>query len=360
MIIGERLKVARHTAALSQRALAGAAGVSAMAISKYERGLDIPSSAVLLRLAKALGVKTEYFVRPITVTLTTAPSYRRRASLPRKQEKAILGETQEWLERYLEVESIFEESPHLNLPADFPHPVFALDEVEQIALDLRQAWHLGQDPIENLMEVVEDQGIKVGLVNGHKDFDALTLWVNDEVPVIVVKRDVPGDRQRFNLAHELGHLALASTESVDLEKAAYRFAGAFLVPKTVARFELGYQRRALNPFELHLLKHKYGMSMQAWIYRAKDLDILSESTATQLFRRFRRQGWYRKEPGDPIPQEEPGRMKRLIIRALAEDLISESRAEELLGMPLEQFWREEAKEHGDLPIAMRGGREHPD
>ena len=101
MNVGERLKIARRTAELSQRDLAKAAGVSAMAISKYERGLDIPGSDVLLRLAHALDVKTEYFLRPITVTLT-APSYRRRTSLPRKKEYAILGQIQEWLERYLE------------------------------------------------------------------------------------------------------------------------------------------------------------------------------------------------------------------------------------------------------------------
>ena len=87
MPIGERLKMARHTAGLSQRALAEATGVSAMAISKYERGLDLPSSGVLIRLAKALGLKVEYFLRPVTITLS-APAYRRRASLPRKQEKS--------------------------------------------------------------------------------------------------------------------------------------------------------------------------------------------------------------------------------------------------------------------------------
>jgi transcriptional regulator with XRE-family HTH domain len=66
-MIGERIKIARRAAGLSQRALAKAVGVSAMAISKYERELDTPGSDVLLRLAQALGVKTEYFLRPTTV-----------------------------------------------------------------------------------------------------------------------------------------------------------------------------------------------------------------------------------------------------------------------------------------------------
>jgi Zn-dependent peptidase ImmA (M78 family)/DNA-binding XRE family transcriptional regulator len=352
MTIGERIKIARRAAGLSQRALAEAVGVSAMAISKYERELDIPSSDVLLRLAQALNVKTEYFLRPVAVTIT-APSYRRRTSLPRKQEYAIMGQIQEWLERYLDAESFFNGPPDFDLPADLSRRVASLSEVEQVVLNLRRAWHLGWDPIENLVEVLEDRGIKVGQVDGHEDFDALTFWADDNIPVIAVKHDSPGDRQRFNLAHELGHLVLEPVEGVDAEKAAYRFAGAFLVPEPVARFELGDHRQTLDLHELHLLKHKYGLSMQAWIYRAKDLGILSESAATRLFRQFRQEGWHRQEPGDPIPPEEPGRLKRLVIRALAEDMISQSRAAELLGMPLAQFWQEEAKQHDGFPATVR-------
>jgi len=352
MMIGERLKIARQATGLSLRALAKEVGVSATAVSKYERGLDVPSSGVLLRLAKALDVKVEYLMRPVTVQLSL-PSYRRRVSLPRKGEHAILGQVQEWLERYIDVESLFGEPLRFALPADLDRQVGCLDEVERVALHLRQTWHLGQGPIESVVEVLEDHRIKVGLIDGHKDFDALTLWWNDKEPVIVVKRGPPGDRQRFNLAHELGHLVLEPAEGVDAEKAAYRFSGAFLVPEPAAHFELGQRRRTLGLYELHLLKHKYGLSMQGWIYRAKDLGILSRSAATRLFQQFKREGWHRQEPGDQIPREKPQRMKRLVLRALAEDVISGSRATELLGMPLVHFWREEAKQHDGFPVGVR-------
>jgi len=172
-----------------------------------------------------------------------------------------------------------------------------------------------------MVELLEDHGIKVGLVNGHDEFDACTIWANQTIPVIVIKRDIAGDRQRFNLAHELGHLVLEPGSEVDEEKAAYRFAGAFLVPEPKVRFELGAHRDILNLYELHPLKHKYGLSMQGWIYRARDLGVLSESTVRRLFVQFRRGGWHRKEPGDQLPPEEPRRMQRLVLRALAEDLI---------------------------------------
>jgi Zn-dependent peptidase ImmA (M78 family) len=85
--------------------------------------------------------------------------------------------------------------------------------------------------------------------------------------------------------------------------------------------------------ELYLLKQKYGLSMQAWIYRAKDLEIIPANTAERLFRRFRAIGWHRCEPGEAYPSERPLRMERLVYRALAEDMISHSRARELLGDP---------------------------
>jgi Zn-dependent peptidase ImmA (M78 family)/transcriptional regulator with XRE-family HTH domain len=353
MAIGERIRIARHAAGLSQRALAEKAGVSAMAVSKYERDLDIPGSGVLLRLAQALDVKTEYFLRPTTVTVS-APSYRRKASLPRKQEQAIMAQIQEWLERYLAVESFFGGPTPFNLPAAMGRRMASLDDVEHIAVDLRREWNLGLAPIESVMEVLEDKGVKVGLVEGHEDFDGVRLQADDGIPVIVVKRDSPGDRQRFNLAHELGHLVLEPADGVDAEKAAHRFAGAFLAPAQVARFELGERRQTLDFHELHLLKHKYGLSMQAWIYRARDLGVLSELAATRLFQEFRQRGWNRREPGDQIEPEEPQRMKRLVLRALAEDLISNSRASELLGMPLSAFWQQEAEQHEGFPATVRG------
>src|SRR5437899_9290986 len=107
MSIGERIKSARIMAGFSQRALADRAGVSAMAISKYERDMDTPSSSVLLRLAKALGVKIEYFFRPTTVTLST-PAHRRWESLPPEQETSLLERVQDRLERYIDIEQLLD------------------------------------------------------------------------------------------------------------------------------------------------------------------------------------------------------------------------------------------------------------
>lgn len=348
-MIGERIKLARQGKGMSLRCLAEVVKVSAQAISKYERGLDVPSSGVLLRLADALGVSLEYFFRTPKIG-TIKPVYRKKTVFNKKQEHATLAEIRDWLERYLEVEMlVLNQEKKFKVPSEIDFNVHSLEDVEKIAEELRNEWRLGLDPIENMTEMLENLGIKVGTVRGSETFDACAFVLDDGTPVIVVKSGVPGDRQRFDLAHELGHLLLRAKKGLDEEKIAFRFAGAFLVPATVARSELGDKRRKLSLYELHFLKHKYGLSMQAWVYRAKDLGIISESTARAVFQRFRASGWHKEEPGDQYPSEEPGRMTRLIMRALAEKIISERRAAELLGRPLEVFLEEVATKHGGFP-----------
>jgi Zn-dependent peptidase ImmA (M78 family)/DNA-binding XRE family transcriptional regulator len=347
MNIGERVKGARERSGISLRTLAEQAGVSAQAISKYERGLDMPGSAVLIRLAKALDVKVEFLLRSSQVILST-PEFRRKASFGVRDQRRILAQVQDWLERRLSAESIVGESVEFSLP-DINRRVEKMEDAERVADDLRRAWELGFDTMDNLSEVMEAHGIKVGLVDGEKDFDALTVYANSNIPVVVLKSALSGDRQRMNLSHELGHLILDVAPGVDKEKAAFRFAGAFLAPARAVRAELGNRRSSLDDYELHLLKHKYGISMQALIFRARDLGIISESTSIQLFKNFRIQGWHIQEPGDSIPPEIPLRLDRLVMRAQSENLISDTRAAELLGMPLKQFWRKVGEQHAGFP-----------
>jgi Zn-dependent peptidase ImmA (M78 family)/DNA-binding XRE family transcriptional regulator len=352
MAIAERIKQARLINGLTVRTLAAKVGVSPTAISKYELGKDVPSSGVLLHLARALGVRIEYLVRPTKVSMVQ-PCYRKRARLPSKQKKAIEATVLDWVERYLEIEELRNAGAKASGLHEKPsYEVAAPPDAEKAAGELRKAWNLGTDPIENLTELLEDKGVKVGVVEADRDFDACTFWIEagGRVPVIVTRKGVEGDRQRFDLAHELGHLLLKPRPGLDMESISNRFAGAFLVPADAARLELGARRRNLSLYELHMLKHKYGLSMQAWVYRARDLDIIEQSRLVAIFRYFGQQGWRKSEPGDSCPAENPGRFQRLVLQALTDGLISESKASELLGKPLKQFYAEVAQQHGELPV----------
>ncbi|MCZ7652242.1 MAG: ImmA/IrrE family metallo-endopeptidase [Thermoanaerobaculia bacterium] len=357
MSISQRISQARKLRGLSLRAVGERAQLSHEAVRKYEVGADLPSSGVLLRLAAALEVPPAYFFRSATVG-EIQPVFRKKKALTQAQLLRVEAEIRDRVERYLELESIrLPEAEPRALPEDFPVAVGSFDEVESAAERLRDAWQLGRDPIENLTDLLEEQAIKVVAIAGVDGFDACTFEVTHDglkSVVIAVRADLPGDRHRFNLGHELAHRLLAVGPALDEEKAANRFAGAFLAPRERVLAELGAQRQSLGLVELHLLKHKYGMSMQAWIYRAKDLGVLGEDVAARQFRSFRANGWHRAEPGDALPTEEPGRFRRLILQAVEEQQISRQRASELLAQPFEDFIAAVAREHNGLVAAVGG------
>lgn len=339
-MIGERIKQARKAAGLSLRTLADRAGVTAMAISKYETGKSTPSSGVLLSLAKALGVRTEYFFRPVKVELQEV-EYRKHSRLPAKALQQIEGDVIEQIERFLELEQLLPNGPvqAFKLPDDLPATISTLDDIENLAAKLRQAWSLGVDPIPVLTDMLEERGIMVFQSQAIRDdFDGMAAKVNS-IPVVIVGSGWPGDRQRFTLTHELGHLVLSGrlVAELDEETASSRFAGAFLAPASEVRKELGEQRTWLEPRELEALKKAYGLSMGAWMHRAKDLGILPDTHYIEMRKFFSARGWHKTEPGEQYPQERPQLFEQLVYRALGQDLISESKAAELLRLPLSEF-----------------------
>ena len=77
--------------------------------------------------------------------------------------------------------------------------------------------------------------------------------------------------------------------------------------------------------------------MGAWTFRARDLGIITAQTMGKLWGLFRKRGWKQREPGEQYPQETARRFKQLVYRALAEDMIGESKAAELLGQTLHEL-----------------------
>jgi len=339
MAIGERIKSARKVQGCSLRTLAEQIGLSHNAISKYERNEVVPGSKILIALADVLEVPVDYFFRQASVKLG-APQFRlKHKQLPSREEKRILATVQDWLERYHEIELISEAGKpgNFSFPKGFPMKVISFEEVEKAANKLREKWNLGLDAIDNMVSLLEDKGIKIYHIEHASEFDAAIVPSSDNEYVFVINtHKFTSDHQRYSLAHELGHLMLKIPDDCDEEAFAHRFAAAFIVPKQTALDQLGKNRGKLNISELHLLKHKFGLSMQAWIKRAAELKIISDSYKSQLLKLFKDRDWRNREPGDHYSHEEPSRMKRLIYKALAEGLITESRAYEILGIQVDK------------------------
>ena len=161
-MFADRLKLARKKAGLSLRELAEALGgrVSAQAIGKYERGEMMPSSGTLLTLAKTLDVSLDYLMGG-QVSQLDGIEFRRKSGTTAKDRAHVEADVIEQVERYLTIEEILDLDS-----AAWQRPVKAvrltqIEEAEQLAVDVRQAWQLGEDPIPNLTELLEERGIKV-------------------------------------------------------------------------------------------------------------------------------------------------------------------------------------------------------
>ena len=347
MTVGQRIRVSRRTSGQSLRELEARIDnrVTAQAISKYERDESVPSSGVLIALADALDVPIDYLASDSDIRLD-AVDFRKKRFASRREEAQVEAKVLHLLERYLAVEeNLGLRTVAWDMPREAPWPVLRDPaEAEQAALGMRAHWGLGQDPIPNLVDLLEERGIKV-LAMSLSNIDGLTAQVRGDdrgvASVVVVNCDDWGERQRFTLAHELGHMALAPAAKIDKEKAAHRFAGAFLIPAERLRFEIGKHRSAVGWGELFDLKRIFGVSVQALTYRCKDLGIFGAPLVRQLFNEFTRRGWRSRPYKEPaaMPGERPMRFERLCFRALSEEAISEAKAAELLGYSVRELNR---------------------
>ena len=359
-MLGERLKRFRLARGMSLDDLEAAIDglVSKQALSKYERGKMQPKVATLNRIAAALGIKSaQLWGKPACQVECIA--YRRLARLGKKEQEQLESFVVEVLEKRVALQKQIGGQISLALPIH-EVSVHDMEDVEQAALALRQQWELGIDPIANLVGVLEDHFIHIIEVDASETFDGISAVVRDNdnnllAAAIATRRGTPGDRHRLNMAHELGHLILRLSEEINAEKAAFRFGAAFLAPAEHLRREVGDNRTLIESEELQYLKWHYGMSIQAILFRLKDLGIITNSYYKGWCMEINRLGWKKQEPIE-IPPEKPKRFHQQVFRALSEGLIEEGEAEQLLNDTLETSSPQsliERRAFLELPINLR-------
>ncbi|CCH57630.1 helix-turn-helix domain protein (plasmid) [Fibrisoma limi BUZ 3] len=329
-VFAARLKQARLLAKLSLRELAERMNnaVSYVAIKKYEDAKSLPDESVIVALANALSVKPDYFFKASAVELTNV-EFRRKAKLGVKEINSIKEIVKDHLERYFEVEEI------LQIERSFQNPlaknaITKPEEVEDRVLALLKSWHLGYNPIPNVIETLEEKGIKVIEIEAPNEFDGLSTYVNG-VPVIVLNKNYGSERKRFTALHELAHLLLLFPENTEhriVEKCCHRFASAMLIPRPVMYELLGKVRVHITLAELIMIKEQYGISVQAIMHRANDLNIVND----YIYKGFCiRMAKNKKEEGlgKYLGVEKSYRFRQLVYRIAVEELVSLTKAANL-------------------------------
>lgn len=353
-MFGQRLRLARKKAGLSMRDLAGRLSppLSAQAISKYEGGRMMPSSAVLINLGRTLDVSLDFLMGG-QVEALEGIEFRKHSGTSAKDRARAEAIVTETIEDYLAIEDILELERQVDPFAGLRCTrIETFEEVERKAGELRNRWKLGSDPIPSVTGLLEAHGIKVIEVDLPARLDGLACGVKrsgnrPEIDVVVTSRRATIERRRLTLAHELAHRVIRDTANPDvkIEKAMQRFAGAFLVPADHLRAQVGGSRQGVTYRELLRLKHFYGVSATAMLIRLRDVGILPRAAIEYAFRTYARP-WRTREP-EPIPVdagmgmfERPSRFEQLVWRALGDQLISPVRAAQLLKRSREDVERE--------------------
>lgn len=281
---------------------------------------------------------TGYFFRESNVNLTEI-EFRKKLRLGQKEIDRIESRTLDFLERYIENSDIVGQRAIFKNPLkDFKIKNYA--DVEAAAEKMRDVWDLGESPLSNLMEMLDDKGVCIIEIEAHESFDGLSGFV-DDIPVIILNGSFVLERKRFTLAHELGHVMLKfpKLEPKVKEKLCHAFAGAFLLPKNAISSELINKRQNIAEWELKKLKGIYGISMWAIMARAHTLGLITDSRYKRFCIYANTHGWRQDEPGEYVGKEKANRFVQLVYYAVAEDIVTISKGAELLNMKLPLFRR---------------------
>jgi len=281
-----RVLAFRYLEGETQETVGKRLGISTSMVSSIEKGtrrLSVP--------LQPLGYRNDRFdVPPMTDPLHRQRSTTRVSSTNRAKEILRLGG-----EVFAELLASQPAGPTRGLEP-FAAPM-TIEEIDDAAMDVRCGvlGHEATGPIRNLTRAVELAGVCLVPIAGLQGIDGLSSWVDGQ-PVVGLSVSVPGDRFRFSLAHEIGHLVMHDRKNEVTEHQANRFASSLLVPPRDLEAALPSTPTLRDFLDL---KDVWGMSAAALVYKAHQLDLIDDSRFRSLQIQMSR--WKRVEPGEFAP-----------------------------------------------------------
>lgn len=301
---GERLRLARIAHGYTQTSLAEAVLARQADISRLEAGRATAPPPLLLRaICEVLDVDASFFERPVV------QEYARHECSFRHLQSSSVKVLEEVLARgTLHHEVIthlgqFVELPPVNIPQ---LSISNVEDIEAAAEATRERWGLGLvAPIVNMIRVAEHAGAVVTRLSGTSDkVDAFSRF-GDPPVIVLASTKSSTSRDRFNVAHELGHLVMHRgqvTGDMRTEREAHRFAAALLLPRSAFAAEF----RSLPVIDwphLFEMKRRWGAAGSAILHRADELGLVSAVATRRLYRQHSWRGWNKGEPYEPAEEK---------------------------------------------------------
>ena len=307
--------------------------MSATAIMKYESGVIVPDSKKIIEFANAYKVKVVDIIKKYDYPKLEFKSFRKKKKFTGKKLELLKMIIQDKVADYLYVLDLNNINNLIDIKSNKCN---SLEDAEKASIEFRNKYNLSSiQPLYELISTLENIGIIViKIPNKNKQFDGfdgLSEIING-IPVIVLCDDMEdGARERFTIAHELGHLLLDIKDGLDEEKACNRFASSLLMPKDAMIHEFGNKRSNISYQELLFFKVEYKVSIAATINRLKELNIIGDYTYRKLNIMLSEYGWKKDEPYH-IDNEITHQFEKIVHRLEIDNIISINKACELLGV----------------------------
>ena len=328
----EMLILARESRGMTQKALATKAEITQAQISKYESGvLEVPDER-LDRIARALRYPVEFFFRSDQRYGHGSPClyHRKRQSLPLGKQREIQATLNV---RRLEVVSLLRGVEVESEVGFVRMDIEDYKSPEQIAQLVRKGWRLPLGPIQNLVRSIEYAGgIVLSGSFGTRKLDAISLRAPGQPPLFFVNNDLPGDRLRWTLAHEVGHVTMHTLPSPEQEREADLFAAELLMPeKEIKRDLYGLTFQKLGP-----LKYHWKVAMSSLIRRAQDLKQITPRQYKRFMTQMSTLGIRTNEPY-PLAPEEPSVIGEVVNYHLQKYGYSVAELSKMVGLHEDEF-----------------------
>ena len=304
----DMLKLAREHREMTQTEMAAEAGVTQALVSKIENGLiTAPSDDVVEKLAEVVRFPSSFFYQREKIVGFPHFHFRKRAKLGTKALAHIAATINIKRQHVAKLLRSFER------PIQKPIPQLDLDDSgltpEKVAERMRAYWMLKRGPVDDLVGLIEEAGGIVILCRfGTNLLDGISFRHEGLPPLFFMNRDVPGERFRFSLAHELGHMIMHHNpgEEAQMEDEAHRFAAAFLMPATDVKPY--FTSPKLSAFSK--IKPFWKVSIKSLIKRAHDLKVITDNQYRWLNVQYAKTF----NGGEPFPieMEKPSKLRMMV------------------------------------------------
>lgn len=333
----KNIKLARESRGISQKELADKINISPGTISKIESGTMLLTEKFVKAIAEVVGYPLSFFSKSIKPINGTTLCYRKRRTMAAR-DLTLLESKLSILSNCIDDLQDSIELPEFNIPHLEPSIEYKPDE---IAYKIRQILKIPKGAIANFINVLELRGIVVVPINinGTDKFDGLTIFTDRlNTPVIWLNDNMPNDRKRYTLAHELGHIIMhlrsdcLEKSDDEQDKEADEFAAEFLLPKNQCESEFWDLRYK----DLSMKKSQWMVSKAFIIRRAAQLGCIPSSTQKYFFITLGRNG-ERKEETVFVPLDQPQSLRKMTDIHLNELGYSTKELSEWLGISEEDI-----------------------